>query len=105
MLVCLVVSGLAWGELVGRQWNEHRGWFWLDLGLGLAAYVLVFYRRRWPFAVAMALSVLGLVSMSSAGPALLAVVSLATRRRLAEILSVGAVGIIAGQLYVYYQPA
>lgn len=102
--LCLIVSTVAWWEIAGRQWNDHREWFWIDLGVGLASYVLVFYRRRFPFAVAMILSLTGLLSMSSAGPGLLAVVSYATRRKVPGLIAVAAVGIVCGQLYVYYQP-
>jgi len=104
-VLCLVISTAAWWEIAGRQWNENRGWFWIDLGVGLASYVLVFYRRRFPFPVAMILSLTGLLSMSSAGPGVLAVVSYATRRRIPGLVAVGVVGIVCGQLYVYYQPA
>ena len=105
MLLCLIISGLAWGELMVRQWQEYQVWFWLDLSIGLASYVLVFFRRRWPFAVALVLNLVALVSMTSAGPSALATVSLATRRKIPSILVVGVVGIATGQAYVHYQPA
>jgi len=105
MLACLVVSTVAWRQIAGRQWDEYRIWFWIDLGFGLASYVLVRYRHRWPFAVALILSLTGLVSMSSAGPGLLAVVSYAIRRHLTGLVVVGTAGVVCGQLYVYYQPA
>lgn len=104
-LLCLVVSTLAWWEIVGQQWQQHRGWFWIDLGIGLASYVLVLFRRRWPFQVALILSITGLISISSAGPGILAVVSYATRRRIPGLVVVGVVGIVCGQLYYYFQPA
>lgn len=105
VLLCLVISGVGWGELVVRQWQQYPGWFWADLAVGFAAYVLVFYRRRWPVAVAVILSLAGLVSATAAGPGALAVVSLASRRRLPSILLVGVLGIICGQAYASYQPA
>lgn len=105
VLLCLAISGLAWGELVVRQWQDYRIWFWVDLGVGVAAYALMFFRRRWPFAVALVLNVAGLVSMTAAGPGALATVSLATRRRIPSIAAVGIIGIVAGQAYVHYQPA
>lgn len=105
MALSVLISAVAWWEIAGRQWTDHRSWFWVDLAFGLASYWLVQYRRRWPFPVALALSVTGLVSMSSAGPGILAVVSYATRRRIPGIVVVGIVGVVCGQLYVYYQPA
>lgn len=104
-LLCLLISAVGWGEIAGRQWSDHRTWFWVDLVIGIASFVLVFYRRRWPVPVAVVLSLTGLVSASAAGPAALALVSLATRRRLPGIILVGVLGIVAAQLYVYYQPA
>lgn len=104
-VACLVISGIAWGELAVRQWQHYPLWFAADLVVGIASYVLVHYRRRWPFPVAMILSVTGLVSMSSAGPGVLAMVSLATRRKVPEIIAVGVVGAVCGQAYVHYQPA
>ncbi len=104
-VLCLAISTTAWWEIAGNQWTEDRAWFWIDLACGLASFVLVFYRRRWPFGIALVLNLFGLVSMSTAGPACLAMVSLATRRKLPGIVVVGAVGIVTGQLYTYYQPA
>lgn len=105
LLGCLLVSTIAWWEIVDRQWSDHRGWFWVDLSVGVASYWVVRYRRRWPFAVAMLLALTGLVSMTAGGPAVLAAVSLATRRKIPSIVAVGAVSIVVGQLYTYYQPA
>ena len=57
------------------------------------AYVLVFFRRRWPVPVARRRSALvSAVSGTAGGPAVLAAVSLATRRRWREIALVGSVG-------------
>lgn len=103
--LCLVISALAHGEVGSQQWNEHRTWFWVDLGIGVLSFGLMFYRRRWPFAIAMVLSLFGLLSLSSAGPAVLALVSYATRRQIPGLVAVGLAGIVTGQLYYYFQPA
>ncbi len=102
LLLCVVISGLAWGEIAVAQWDEARWWFWGDLGVGLASYVVVLFRRRWPMGIAVVLTLVGLFSMSSAGPGVLAVVSLATRRRYSEIVPIGLLGVVCGQLYSYY---
>jgi signal transduction histidine kinase len=104
-VLCLAMSAAAWAEIAVRQWNHYPVWFAVDLVVGLASFVLVQYRRRWPFPVAMILALTGFVSMSSAGPSVLAVVSLATRRKVPELVSVGVATVIAGQAYVHYQPA
>lgn len=106
LLLCLVISALAWWEVLRGQWTDYRAWFWIDLAVGVASFLLVFLRRRqWPFSVALILSLTGLVSLSAGGAGVLALVSYATRRRIPGLVAVGAVGIVCGQLYVYLQPA
>src|SRR5689334_20724343 len=103
-LLCLVISVLAWGDVAPRQLDDHAGLFVVDLVFGLASFVLVFYRRRWPFGIALALTLFGFVSMSAAGPGALALVSMATRRRLREIVPVGLISVLAGAVFAAYQP-
>ena len=103
-LLCVVISVLAWGDVAPHQIDKHVGLFVVDLVVGLASFVLVFYRRRWPFGIAMLLTVFGLVSMSAAGPGALALVSMATRRRLREIVPVAVVSVVAGVVFSAYQP-
>lgn len=102
--VCLAVSGLVWGGIAGEQLRERPGFFIADLGVGLASFVLVFFRRRWPFPIAVLLQAFAAISMTSAGPATLALVSLSTRRRLGEITVAGVVGIVCSQLFATFQP-
>ena len=104
MLLCLAISGVVWGQVAAAEAREKPWLFWVDLALGIASFGLVLFRRRWPLAVALALSIVQVVSGSSSGPGVLAVVSLATRRRLPQILLVGAVGVVCGQLYNYVVP-
>jgi signal transduction histidine kinase len=101
--LALVISGLAWGEIAYHEWPN--GWFWLDLAGGVVALGLMFYRRRWPLPVAIVLTLFGLFSMSAAGPAVLAVVSLCTRRNLRQIVPVALLNIVIAQVYLAYQPA
>ncbi|WP_462418519.1 sensor histidine kinase [Kytococcus sp. Marseille-QA3725] len=75
----------------------------LDFLVGHVIVGLVAFRRRWPVTIAMASTVL--VSVSTMGmPAwALAVLSLATRRRLRPLLAVGAVNLLAvlvGELFI-----
>lgn len=102
--VITVISVLAWWALAEWQWNNHRAWFGVDLALGLASFVLVAWRRRAPFAIAMALNVMSAVSGAVGGPATLALVSLATRRRWREIIPVGVVGLGASLVLVQLDP-
>ena len=98
--VCMVVSGLVWSVTFQHQWEGHR-WLWfVDLGAGIAAYVLVAFRRRHPFGIAAGLTLLTLVSGVAGGPATLAAVSLATRQRLGQIAVIAVLGIVCYQGYV-----
>ena len=67
------------------QWEDHRPLFWLDVALGLVCYVLVFWRRRWPLAIALVTGARVDLLRGRRGPAVLAAVSLATRRRMWEL--------------------
>ncbi len=103
-VVCLLVSALAWGPISAAQWREARPFFWIDLTIGLVAYVLMFYRRRWPFAIALILTLTVAFSSAAAGPGLLVTVSLATRRVMWQLVSLGILGVVLSQVFFTYQP-
>jgi signal transduction histidine kinase len=67
--------------------------------------VLVAWRRRFPVTIALALNVVSAVSGSLAGPATLALVSLATRRQLRELIPVGLLSLGAGLAFVRIDPS
>jgi signal transduction histidine kinase len=100
----LAVSAAVWGSIAELEWNHARWLFRVDLVLGVTAFVLSFYRRRWPLRIALALNLFGALSASSAGPAALASVSLATRRVLWQILAVGAAAMLAWLAYSFLLP-
>ncbi|WP_228087273.1 sensor histidine kinase [Cellulosimicrobium cellulans] len=66
----------------------------LDLAFGVAAWVVVLWRRSAPFLVALLLAVLAVVSTAAAPAALVAFGSLATRRRVRELAPVAAVWLV-----------
>jgi signal transduction histidine kinase len=102
--VAVIISGLAWGEIAYHEWQAASPWLWIDLAGGLVSLVLVRYRRRWPFGIALVLTLLGLFSMSAAGPGVLAAVSLFTRRNLRQIIPIALLNVVVGQLYTSWQP-
>ena len=103
--VALAISALAWGNIAYHEWQKGSPWFWIDLAGGVASFGITHFRRRWPLGTALVLTFFGLFSMSSAGPGVLAVVSLCTRRRLRQIIPVAVLNVVIGQLYSTWQPA
>jgi signal transduction histidine kinase len=104
LAVCVALSGLAWGETASHELRAGSPWLWIDLAGGLMTFWLVTFRRRRPFLVALVITLFGLFSLSAAGPGILALVSLATRRNLRQVVAVGVLAVVTGQLYTYYQP-
>jgi signal transduction histidine kinase len=102
--VMLVISAIAWLPVAEDQAHDHPYWFFADLAVGLAGYVAVFYRRRWPVPIALALALASAVSGAVAGPAVLALTSLATRRRWRELAVIGSVSFAAAQLFTTIFP-
>jgi signal transduction histidine kinase len=105
VLAVLLISGVAWGALAEDQWRSYRWWFYTDLALGVVSLALMFRRRRNPVAVAAVTAVLSAVSGSASGPATLALVSLATRRRWREILPLAALSLVSGVVMSVIDPA
>lgn len=93
-VLTIALSLLSWSALAKWQWSNKPWWFVLDLLLGIACLVLVWYRRRWPLVVALTTAALAAVSLTAAGPATLALVSLATRRRWREMVPVTVVTLV-----------
>jgi signal transduction histidine kinase len=102
--LCVLLSAIVWSPAFVGQWERYRWLWWTDLLVGLACFVLVHFRRRWPFAVAVVSGLLTLVSGVAAGPSTLAAVSLATRQQLGQIVVAALVGLTAYQGYVDTQP-
>lgn len=100
----LVISAIGWLPVAPDQAHDHPYWFFADLLIGLAGYVAVFFRRRWPVPIALALALASAVSGTVSGPAVLALASLATRRRWRELALVGSVAFAASQLFTTIFP-
>jgi signal transduction histidine kinase len=99
VLLMLVISSLVWLPAADIEADRSELWWAVDVALGVVAYVLVFFRRRHPFTIAIVLALFSAVSGSAGGPAVLAAVSLATRRRWREIAVVGSLNFAAAQLF------
>ncbi|RNM13704.1 sensor histidine kinase [Nocardioides pocheonensis] len=103
--LALAISGLVWADVGIHEWQSGSPWFWIDLAGGVVSFGITHFRRRWPFGTALVLTLFGLFSLSSAGPGVLAVVSLFTRRNLRQIVPIALLNIVCSQIYTSYQPA
>ena len=99
VLLMLAISALVWLPAADVESDRSELWWAIDVSLGAVAYVLVFFRRRHPFAIAIVLALFSAVSGTAGGPAVLAAVSLATRRRWREIAVVGSLNFAAAQFF------
>lgn len=100
----ILLGAFTWVERAVVQWQQDQLVFWLEASSGAVALVLYHYRRRHPLAVVTALLLLAAVSSPAAGPALLALVSLATRRRWREIAPMAGLGLLTGAAYGILRP-
>ncbi len=93
------------GPLTAAQEDTVGGVLFLDLVLGAVTLTVLPLRRRHPLVVACLTSVVTAVSVTSMGAAALALVSMTTRRRRAEIAVAGSV-FLAGAIVseVFYRP-
>lgn len=94
-VVMALVSGLAFTALA----DIPDMVLVVDVAVGLVAWVAVHLRRRWPVTTAVVVTVLSAASTLAAGPACLAAVSLATRRRWPELVGIGALSFGAAEVY------
>jgi signal transduction histidine kinase len=98
-MAAICALGLA---SVPAHW--HGAWLGVDIALGVAALVMVRWRRRWPLPVALLTSALSGVSGLAAGPAVLAAVSLATRRVYWQVAVVALASVAFAQAFTTMQP-
>lgn len=102
--VCLVISAAVWQTAAAAEWRDHRVLFYVEVVLGIASYVLVHVRRRAPVRVAVVIAAMSAFSGIAAGPATLAAVSVATRRRWREVVLVGGVNFVAAEVWTTIAP-
>jgi signal transduction histidine kinase len=93
------VVAISTAALSGVE-DRTSDWLVPDAALGLFSLVLVYFRRRWPLPVALVTAAASAVSAFAAGPAVLAAVSVATRRIYWQVLVVGIASVTAGQTFV-----
>ena len=104
MSLAVVFSAGLWSMSARPQWQQARWLFWLDLSFGIVSFGLTFFRRRWPFAIAAATSILGSVSVTANGPGTLATVSLATRRVIWQVVVILVLSVVSSATVPLLQP-
>jgi signal transduction histidine kinase len=103
-VVMVLVSLLTCLTPLPDAWRQDHLLVVVDLALGATAYVLVWYRRRWPMAIASVITVFGVLSSTAAGPGVLAAVSLATRRRWWQLAVIGLANVSTSYVYAMIVP-
>ncbi len=102
--LCVAFSAVVWLNVADIEWREHRTLFVVEVVLGVAAFVLVHFRRRAPVPIALVIAAMSALSGIAAGPATLAAVSVATRRDLRQVLLVGVANFVAAQTWTTVAP-
>lgn len=103
-VLALGLGFFVWAPVMEAQAEDRPGLFVLDLVLGVAAFVLVWWRRRWPMTIAVVTLLLAPFSSLSQGASTLAVVSLATHRRWWQVLVAAALNLFVSWAYYQVQP-
>jgi signal transduction histidine kinase len=75
-----------------------------DAAVGLAGAATLWWRRRWPTALAVALVPLGAVSVMATGAILVALYTVALHRRLPAAAALGVAHVATAPVYVALQP-
>ncbi|MFG2587901.1 sensor histidine kinase [Streptomyces sp. NPDC048438] len=100
-----VPAWLYTGVLLHWQGAETGSWFVIgDPLVALGCLAALLWRRRFPLAVALAVAIASAASALAAGAALVALGSVSTRRRPAEIGAVVSAYVIASQFAVGFYP-
>ncbi|MEP6667328.1 MAG: histidine kinase [Nocardioidaceae bacterium] len=104
-LAAIGFGALLWLPLVKAQWQLTPLLVVSDVVLGVISFTLMQFRRRWPWWVAFLTTLVSSFSATSLGSSIVAYVSMSTRRRWVEILSIGALSVFCSQVYFVVQPS
>ena len=102
-LLFLIIRPVVHGPLVVAGWHELA--FAIDAGIGAASAAALWFRRRWPTGIAVALLIPSAVSLCAGVAALLALLNVSIRRRTGVALAMGCLYLIAfvGSYLLWYR--
>ena len=103
VVLALFLGALVFGNVEQRE-DLSDGFLFLDGVAGLAACTLLFWRRRWPVHVAIAIGLISAFSSFASGAALLSLFTVAVHRRLAVVAAVTAIGLATLPVYIVLHP-
>lgn len=97
----LLIGAVVWATVMEQQSDLERT---VDIGVGLFAFVLVWWRRRFPLTIAMVTCLVSVVSAWAAGPATLAAVSVATRRDWRQLALLFPANLVCAEIFSRMYP-
>ena len=102
-LLYLIIRPVVHGPRVVAEWPGLA--FAVDAGIGVAASAALWFRRRWPAGIAVALLIPSAVSLCAGVAALLALLNVSIRRRAGVALAMGGLYLIAfaGSYLLWYR--
>ncbi|MDG4821845.1 histidine kinase [Asanoa sp. WMMD1127] len=77
---------------------------WLDIGLGAISPGLLWFRRRWPVAIALIMVPIGGVSLTSAVAGMIALFTVAVHRRFGVSGTVAALNVAVAPIFLAWRP-
>ncbi len=107
-LACFLFAiGLGLVALLGDNPDsllDNGWWHWVDVGIGVVACLVLWARRRWPVALAVAAAPLSVLSPTSGGAAMILVFTVAVHRPARVALAVFALHAVAVAPYLVLHP-
>jgi signal transduction histidine kinase len=96
-----VLSAVSWGAVLYHTWEDPEPLFWADFALGPLSFLLLRWRRRWPLGTTLAIVAINSISPLSAGPAVLAILSVSTTRRWRWVVPSAVLFLVSSSVYYW----
>ncbi|MFS3127810.1 sensor histidine kinase [Nocardioides sp. Bht2] len=101
-LGCLAISLTVWFTTAPLRPDTAHWVLVLDVVLGVCSFVVLHLRRRYGVTIALLTAIASIFSTASTGPATLAAVSVATRRKVPQVVLIGLANVAAAVLLNAY---